>query len=576
MPRQKRSERGYIADMERYMLIFLVLAFLVIAFVLGIRDKYIARKYLAGKLIRNYGNPPAREYKADDLDHVDGYFKNHPEDFQIDDITWNDLGMDGVYKRLNYCLSAAGEEYLYYLLRSPRQADEFKNFEDQVEFFQKNDEERRRIQTIFWEIGNNSRYSIYDYINYLENISGAGNTVHFVMIALMLAAIGFCFVNFVVGFIALAVLIVVQILSYFRIKSEIDPYLVTYSYIMRVIKSIDAFSGIKDRVFEEDINELKGISREFASFKAGSSILLSSGGARSGSGDPLDIFKDYWRMVTHTDLIKFNQMYKQLMEKRDKLDRILEITGRIETGISVACFRASFEGGYVIPEFTGDSYVGKDLYHPLIDGAVSNTIEAESGVLLTGSNASGKSTFLKTCAINTILAQSIHTVLGTEYRAPFYRIYSSMALKDDISMGESYYIVEIKSIKRIIDKAKTSGNRVLCFVDEVLRGTNTVERIAASTQILKSLMASGVQCFAATHDIELTSLLKETYEMYHFEGDVTDNDVKFDYKLKDGPATTRNAIMLLKVLGYDENIVENAQKMADGFLESGSWEQSTC
>ena len=76
------------------MIIFLVLAFIVIAFVLGIRDKYIARKYLAGKLIRNYGNPPARQYKADDLDHVDGYFKNHPEDFQIDDITWNDLGMD--------------------------------------------------------------------------------------------------------------------------------------------------------------------------------------------------------------------------------------------------------------------------------------------------------------------------------------------------------------------------------------------------------------------------------------------------------------------------------------------------
>ena len=219
--------------------------------------------------------------------------------------------------------------------------------------------------------------------------------------------------------------------------------------------------------------------------------------------------------------------------------------------------------------------MGKDLYHPLIDGAVANSIEAKSGVLLTGSNASGKSTFLKTCAINTILAQSVHTVLGSEYRAPFYRIYSSMALKDDISLGESYYIVEIKSIKRIIDASKTGGGKVLCFVDEVLRGTNTIERIAASTQILKSLAENGVQCFAATHDIELTSLLKDIYEIYHFEGDVTDNDVKFDYKLKDGPATTRNAIMLLKVLGYDENIVENAQKMADGFLQTGNWAVTT-
>ena len=560
--------------MEGYMIIFLVVCFIVIAFVLGLRDKYNARKYLLSKLIKNYGNPPAREYKADDLDHVAGFFKNHPEDAQIDDITWNDLGMDGVYKRLNYCLSAAGEEYLYYLLRSPRQADDFKSFEDQVTFLQENDEDRRKIQTIFWEIGNNSRYSIYDYIDYLENISGAGNTRHFVMIALILAAIGFCFVNFALGFIALAILMLVQIVSYFRIKSDITPYLVTYGYVMRVIKSIDKFSGIRAEVFSEDIRELNAISKEFSSFRAGSSILLTSAQTNS-SGNPVDLLLDYIRMVTHIDLIKFNQMYKQLMAKRDRLDKILEITGRIETEVSVACFRASFENGYSIPEFTGDSYVAKDLIHPLIDGAVANTIEAKAGVLLTGSNASGKSTFLKTCAINTILAQSIHTVLGTRYAAPFYRIYSSMALKDDISMGESYYIVEIKSIKRIVDKSKTSGNKVLCFVDEVLRGTNTVERIAASTQILKSLAENGVQCFAATHDIELTALLKDIYEIYHFEGDVTDNDVKFDYKLKEGPATTRNAIMLLKVLGYDENIVENAQKMADGFLKSGSWEQST-
>ena len=149
-----------------------------------------------------------------------------------------------------------------------------------------------------------------------------------------------------------------------------------------------------------------------------------------------------------------------------------------------------------------------------------------------------------------------------------------MALKDDVLEGDSYYIVEIKSIKRIIDAAAQTGSQVLCFVDEVLRGTNTVERIAASTQILKSLAEEKVQCFAATHDIELTALLKDIYEIYHFEGDVTDNDVKFDYKLKTGPATTRNAIKLLKVLGYDESIVDNAQKMADSFLETGSWEKS--
>ena len=423
MPRRRKSERGYTADMEGYMIIFLVVCFIVIAFVLGLRDKLNARKYLNAKLIKNYGNPPAREYKADDLDHVTGYFKNHPEEAQIDDITWNDLGMDGVYKRLNYCLSAAGEEYLYYLLRSPRQTDDFKSFEDQVSFLKENDEDRRKIQTVFWEIGNNSRYSIYDYIDYLENISGAGNTRHFVMIALILSAIGFCFVNFALGFITLAILMLVQIVSYFRIKSDITPYLVTYGYVMRVIKSIDKFSGIRAEVFSEDIRELNAISKEFSSFRAGSSILLTSAQTNS-SGNPVDLLLDYIRMVTHIDLIKFNQMYKEVMANKPYLDEIITAIGRIEAEISVACYRESVKDSFCIPQFDNKAgYEAKALIHPLVVNCVENDVNTKRGVLITGSNASGKSTYLKSCAINAILAQTIHTVLASSYKAPFFRTF---------------------------------------------------------------------------------------------------------------------------------------------------------
>ncbi|MBP3198727.1 MAG: hypothetical protein J6N21_17225, partial [Butyrivibrio sp.] len=200
-----------------------------------------------------------------------------------------------------------------------------------------------------------------------------------------------------------------------------------------------------------------------------------------------------------------------------------------------------------------------------------NSVNTQNGMLITGSNASGKSTFLKSCAVNAILAQSLNTVLAKSYSAPVFRLYSSMALKDDIFGGDSYYIVEIKSIKRIIDAAKENGAKVLCFVDEVLRGTNTIERIAASTQILKSFSEAGVLCFAATHDIELTSLLKNIFDIYHVEGIVTDNDVHYDYSIKEGPATNRNAIKLLGVLGYDEKIVDDAKQLAEHFLSTGVW-----
>jgi DNA mismatch repair ATPase MutS len=145
-----------------------------------------------------------------------------------------------------------------------------------------------------------------------------------------------------------------------------------------------------------------------------------------------------------------------------------------------------------------------------------------------------------------------------------------MALRDDIRSGNSYYMAEIKSLKRILDMLKQEGAPVLCFVDEVLRGTNTVERIAASTQILRSLAKTKGICFAATHDIELTYLLKE-YDNYHFEESIEENDITFSYKLFKGPSSTRNAIKLLQVMGYDDRIVKEAEKMAADFLEKGSW-----
>lgn len=116
-----------------------------------------------------------------------------------------------------------------------------------------------------------------------------------------------------------------------------------------------------------------------------------------------------------------------------------------------------------------------------------------------------------------ILAQTIHTCCADRCQSSYWRVMTSMALRDDLGSGESYYIVEIRSLKRILDAAQSPGAPVLCFVDEVLRGTNTVERIAASTQILKSLHKPGVCCFAATHDVELTGLLEAEYDNYHLK-----------------------------------------------------------
>ena len=121
-----------------------------------------------------------------------------------------------------------------------------------------------------------------------------------------------------------------------------------------------------------------------------------------------------------------------------------------------------------------------------------------------------------------------------------------------------------------MDTIREKGH-VLCFVDEVLRGTNTVERIAAGTEILRKLLTNHTLCFAATHDLELTELLKDSYDNYHFEEEVKDGDVHFNYRLMNGRATTRNAIKRLSAFGYDEDIIKGAGRRADEFLQTGQW-----
>ena len=203
---------------------------------------------------------------------------------------------------------------------------------------------------------------------------------------------------------------------------------------------------------------------------------------------------------------------------------------------------------------------------------MANSISVSGGVLITGSNASGKSTFLKNVAINAIFAQTIYTCTAQSYRANMMKVLTSMALRDNLQGGESYYIVEIKSLKRILEESRKK-EPMLCIVDEVLRGTNTIERIAASSRILRFLDCPWVISFAATHDIELSYILEGIYENYHFEEKILENDVVFDYLLRGGRATSRNAIALLEMIGYDREIVEEARNAAAVFEKSGVWER---
>ena len=556
--------------MELVVGVLLVIVFVIAFIVGGLIDERQKKKIFIKKLRADYGKPSTKQYPDGRLKTIKGYAIRKNVDFLLDDITWNDLDMDRVFQKMDFSYSAAGEEYLYAMLRSPK-LDEtsFEELEKFVTYFMEHEEDRIKLQTLFARIGKTGKYSIFDYLDNLDTIEVKSNWKHYLGIICIAAAGILCFFQMEIGLLGLIIFCMANIMSYFSEKSKVSPYLTTFSYLLRLLQSVKELSSLKIAILDEDVKRMAVCRENCRQFYKGSNLVTTMNQA---SSNPAEFIWDYIKMITHVDLIKFNHMLKLAKRCNQDFVQIFEITGKIEAYISIGAYRKSVEY-YAIPQLdTKNNHIeAQEMYHPLIDEPVANSFSVNKGMLLTGSNASGKSTFLRMTAINAILAQTAHMALAKSYCGSMFRVYSSMALKDDLEQGDSYFIVEIKALKRILDVVSKDKTPILCFVDEVLRGTNTVERIAASCEILKSLSGQQIMCFAATHDIELTDLLQDSYDNYHFEETIENDDVLFNYRLMKGKARTRNAIKLLGILGYEESIISKANKRAEEFVTKGVW-----
>ncbi len=528
--------------------------------------------------------------------------------FRIDGITWNDLGMDEVCARLDTAQSSVGREYLKESLMTMQLSEKpLKERDSKADYLSGENHVKNDLKKIYKGLGVTKKVSFLDYIFKLEELKPQGNFVHYLLIALLLVSIAVIFIKPVAGIIAFVAMVAINISTYFAYRAGVEAYFNCLKYLVSMTVAAEKISRLKlaGTPFEDNAAELAGLSKTFGKVRRGSWLMTNS-----VSGSLADVVLDYVRMLFHVDIIKFNNMRAFVLENGDSVRRLYDILGECELCICISDYRDKLSGSeknFCKPVFretgaasvaaghdntdrgapiissgpgaaasaadhddtqraSGDTFESrpgvdfKNLYHPLLGEPVANSLTSERPVLLTGSNASGKSTFLRSVAVNQIFAQTIYTVLADEFNTNFCKVISSMALSDNLLGNESYFVVEIKSLKRIFDNL--GDVPVLCFVDEVLRGTNTKERIGASWSILSKLSGENAFVFAATHDIELTDILKDHMANYHFTETVKDNEVVFDYKLYEGPSTSRNAIKLLDKYGFDKDIVEEAERLA--------------
>ena len=544
---------------------FVIVIFVVL---LGMREKKRRQKALLENIRGRYGHFSDKKADVVYLQRLQAMFGAEQKDgtFYVDDITWQDLNMDALYTSMDVCVSDAGKQRLYMRLRTPYFTEQEKEIiHNRAGFFDENSSFRESFLMFLSGTASRSKLSFFEYLDFVkekvkENDRKGSKNALLCMI-LFFFALALIFLSTGAGICCMLVVLSYNIITYYHYRAKYLPYLSGLRYVFSLVHagnlcrrqllsdSGEAYGGLEE--LHEPLDKMKGFQSKFG--------FLFSGYDKEGS--MAGVFWTYLNMVFHLDIIGFECMCRQVEANEAELRKIYNVIGDAECAIAIGSYRKAL-GDWCIPVMEGD-FFAENLYHPLLKHPVKNSLKMERSILLTGCNASGKSTFLRTVAVNMLLAQTIATAAADRFASGYCRIYSSMSLKDNLMEGESYYMAEIKAMKRILDAAEESGPRVVCFVDEVLRGTNTAERIAASAGILCYLRELGALCMAATHDGELADILKDFYDNYHFDEDMQGDDVAFDYKIRKGAATSRNAILLLEKMGYSDKIVKTAEEMAE-------------
>lgn len=245
-----------------------------------------------------------------------------------------------------------------------------------------------------------------------------------------------------------------------------------------------------------------------------------------------------------------------------ELDRWFEVIGDFEAISSLAGLYADEPRSCVptIVTATADTplaFQARGLGHPLLPGnvRVENDLELLSvghALLVTGSNMSGKSTFLRALGVNAVLAFAGGPALAAEMSLPVCQLGTSIRVSDSLKSGVSHFYAEVQKLAHVVELADKSPNPVLFLLDEVLHGTNSRERQIGARWVLAELLKKGAFGVITTHDMELCRLpedLMNRVRQHHFRELVRENEMTFDYTLREGPVRSGNALRLMHRVG---------------------------
>jgi len=466
------------------------------------------------------------------------------EEYRLDEITYSDLMLDEFNRKYNRTFTSYGDEMFDHWLKTVKSRSQIESLQRDMASLHENPH-MPKISQLLKSVGKQYRGNIvsdlWSGFQIKSFIIDKALAIFILNIALSVA-LSFLFSQ----------LIPLWIILFFI--NNLFIYAGSNYYISRVAGSINYL--VKAIVFIKTIDkkELHLLERAIPRYRPLKKIIWSGYLFKEGiggpqSGDIITMLFDYFRVFFCLEILSYKMTSKYVLNNIDTIRDVITFVGYYDSVVNnlklmedcnVSFSKVLDRGGI---EF-------EDLRHPLLENPTSQSRSIEKGIIITGLNMAGKSTFMKSVGLNQLLATSMGITFSRKFSTSVRYIATSFRINDLLLEQKSRYFAEAERIVSLNETVHNSN--ALCLIDEILSGTNSDDRIAGSIKILRNMAGNSRSIIiSATHDIKIAESLAGEYDTCYFDGTLENDSIEFDYNLKDGIVDKRNGLLILKTLGIE-------------------------
>ena len=493
-----------------------------------------------------------------DMDLISSFYRLNPtSDDLVDESTWTDLEMDRLFSRMNRTITLPGSQFLYCQFRSARSdSKEHDHLHRLINSLKSDRRLRERLQMVLLPLRKLDADLSVLFAGAWEKPPRFARWMPlypWLFVGIVLTAALFQPMLWFLVAAMMAISWVMRLLLFDRISCKMPDCI----QLVRLLNLSNQLTKWEHPAIHEELQKCR-THRKVAKISVKKLFWMTVDA--SDYDDLSSLVIRYIQSFLMTDIIAYFRLINFAGRYAAVWRELFDTVAYLDSALAIAAFKESCPIMTRVEWLNKPMIEAKGLYHPHIDHAVANDLAlAHRSLLITGSNMSGKTTFIKTVGVNLILARAFGLACAVRFKTAPFALVSAISTAESLDGAKSYYYREIERILELIDQ-DSSKRPYLFLIDELFRGTNTAERLAAGGAVLENLSKKGM-VMVTTHDVELESRLCKDFVMVHFREEIKDGVHFFDYRIHQGPCRSRNAIRLLQLIGYPPQLVQRAMEL---------------